>query len=377
MAIGSGTIGAMAALAAIARYGTGRKALSLSLFAGAFAFAFAFAVAVAFEGTVAGAVAGTFAGTFAVAGAPADAVAVAVAIILFQLNIAWRIRKKDSRFALLIEAANAVRSIGGTRFAGADLTSASFTKTNMTGVNLGDANLTHVNWQRAQNLDECVHEDDVLKQPAARELLTTRHGKARTYVRIDLHGTSLSGADLRDANLKETNCAGTDFTGADLTGACIESWNIDASTKLRDVRCRFVFLLEEPNEDGDRKRRPADLERSFAPGEFEKLYTKLMEQMEILLRKGLSPAAMRAAFAELGEKHPDVKITKLEDRGEEHVLVGLTVPAGSDMAEVDRTLVNSWEMKWRIAEAEKRMLEAHTRDIKEVALAHAAAAGRR
>lgn len=239
-------------------------------------------------------------------------------------------------------------------------------------MNLGDADLTQVNWRGVRKLDECVHESSVLKQPAVRELLSTGHGRGRSYVRMDLHGANLTGADLHEANLKEANCAGTDFSGANLTGAVIESWNIDAATKLNDAQCRFVFLLEKPDVNGDRKRRPADAERSFEPGEFEQLYTKILEEMEILLKKGLSPSAMREAFAELREKHPDVNIRKIEDR-DTHVLVGLDVPYGTDAADVDRVLVSKWELQFRIAEAEKKQIEAHNRDIKEMFLAAAVA----
>ncbi len=102
-----------------------------------------------------------------------------------------------------------------------------------------------------------------------------------------------------------------------MTGACIESCNIDATTDLRGVK-------------DSRKRRPADPERTFEPGGFEKLYAKVLEQMEILLKKGLSSAAMREAFQEL-------------------------------------------QTQFLLATAQNKLLAAHNQDLKELALAAAAA----
>ena len=96
--LGVGAMSSMAALAAIARYGFVRKALIWSLVA----VAGAVAVAVAVEGAVAG------------------------AVVMFQLYVAWRVRKKDNRFAILVDAAASVRAIGGTRFSGASLQGGEF-----------------------------------------------------------------------------------------------------------------------------------------------------------------------------------------------------------------------------------------------------------
>jgi hypothetical protein len=165
---------------------------------------------------------------------------------------------------------------------------------------------------------------------------------------------------------------GCDFETADLTGACIESWNIDATTNFRGVQCRYIFLLERADERGSRKRRPADPERTFEPGEFEKLYAKVLEQMEILLKKGLSPDSMRGAFRELQEKHPDVRLNKLEDR-DTHVMVGLAFPPEANEADVDQTLFSSWETRYRLATAQNRLLTAHYQDLKEIVIAASAA----
>ena len=74
--------------------------------------------------------------------------------------------------------------------------------------------------------------------------------------------------------------------GTDLTGACLESWNIDHTTKLDNVDCQYIFLLEKPNQIGSRERRLHNPERVFQKGDFTKLYQQVINTVKILLRKG-------------------------------------------------------------------------------------------
>lgn len=94
--------------------------------------------------------------------------------------------------------------------------------------------------------------------------------------------------------------------------------------------------------------------------------------MELLLKKGLTPEAMREAFRELREQHPDVSIRKVEDR-DSHVLVSLDVPEGTREADVDRLVVSRWEMQLRIAEEKNKLLTDHSRTVTELAMAAVAA----
>ena len=299
---------------------------------------------------------------------------VAGAVAAFQLYVIWRVRKRDERFALVTDAGVLLGTLFGTRFDGADLTDADLGGAQLRGVHFGKANLTRVNWRGAGGLNESVHPGSILEQPAVRELLTSGEGRGRSFLRLDLHGANLAHADLSGANLKETNCAGANFAGADMTGACIESWNIDATTVLQGVACAEVFLVDRPDRNTPySKRRPADANRDFAAGEFEEVYQKILNEMEILLAKGLSSKAMREAFDELRAQHPEAEVRKFENR-ENHVVVGVAYPSGTDEGSVERTLRGSWEAKLMIAAAENKLLESHYRDMKEVALAAAASA---
>lgn len=404
-------VSTMTALAAIARYGTSQRNLVTAIFAVAVAFVSIVvgadgnfegvgvglvvilvggaAIILAGAGGNAAAIVGVLVGAVGMAAfslarvteasAPRILAPYALSIILAEVvflglygHLAIRVREQDSRFRQMVGLQAKIASLGSTRFDGANLSEASLRATCMSGVRVSNANLTRTNWKEASGLEDCIHEDAVLSQPTVRGLVSSRNGRGLSLVRADLHDVDLSSVDLRDANLKEANLTGALLTDAVLTGACIEAWNVDKTTDLRGVKCEYIFLRDQPDDKASRQRRPADPERNFGPQEFEKLYTKVREEMEILLRKGLSPAAMRQAFHELQEQHPGVTITKFEDRGT-HVLAGLRLPPALDEAAVERTLLSSFEAAYLVVNAEKDLLLEHNQVLREMALAAAAA----
>ena len=282
-----------------------------------------------------------------------------VSVAMFQIYAIYQVWRKDDRFASMKEFSVQLCALFGTRFDGADLTGASFVEAELAGAHFRNANLFRAKWRSAKGLDECVFDSDsILKQSVVRELLTTGNGRNRSYVRIDLHGADLENVNFTDANLREANCVGAMFKGATLTGACIEAWNIDISTNLEGVDCRYVFLKEQADEKGGRKRRPADPARTFESGEFAKLYTKAIHQMEILLKNRLPPSAIGKTIREFQYLHPDVRVTKVEDLGED-ILLGLELPLGTDELVLDRDMVRLWKQRCHL-------LEQHNRDLAKI-----------
>jgi uncharacterized protein YjbI with pentapeptide repeats len=146
--------------------------------------------------------------------------------------------------------------------------------------------------------------------------------------------------DLRGADLSEALATGADFTGAYLTGACLEAWNIDHTTILADIDCQFIFLLQDENERGDRERRPHDYNKIFEKGDFEKLYSKVMTTIQILLRNGITREAFAAAMQRVMAENPEITsdaIQGIEKKGKD-VLLTLQVPT-TDKAKVEQQTV--------------------------------------
>lgn len=339
------------------------------------------------------------AGTFIVAVVSAVAlntgksIAIAVIVILFGNYIAWRAMLGDHKFSWIHNLAVTFASIGGTNFRGADLTDANFTKATLKNTNFRGAILTRTQWKHTQKLDLARVGDSILAKPSVRNLLVSGNGYKKSYVGENFKGANLTGVNLNEANLKEADLSeatlqeanleganltksqavGTDFTHAYLTGACLEAWNIDSHTKLEDIDCRYVYLLEYSDEKGNRERRPHDPDKVFEAGDFAKLYKKIMNTVQILLRNGINPEAFSIAFRKLMEENPEItkdSIQAIERKGED-VLLTIEVPEGTDKGQVQRNFQSAYEARLE-AQKQTALLEAeirHNQDIKEIFLA--------
>ncbi len=308
----------------------------------------------------AAAVAAAAAAVVAVAAAGEAAPAVAVAVAGLGIYIAWRALAGDEKHAFVRTFAIAFAATGGTSFRNADLTDANFTEAILKSTDFRTANLTRTCFRNTEKLDRARVGKSILADTRVRELLVTGNGYKKSYVNANLQGANLTGVNLNEANLKqanlseatlhqanlesanltETQALATDFTEAYFTGACLEGWNIDANTKLDRVDCRFVYLLEYPKSgSGDRERRPHHISKCFEPGDFEKLYKKIMETVQILLKDGINPEAFTAAFQKLMQEFPDItrdSIQVFEKKGDD-VLLTFNVPEGTDKGKFEKT----------------------------------------
>lgn len=229
--------------------------------------------------------------TLAVAVGWVGAVAVALALVVLSIYIARRALAGDEKHAFIRKIALFFSAMGGTNFYNANLTDANFTQATLKCTKFTGANLTRTRFYEAKKLHLARVGKSILDNLAIRTLLVTGNGRQKSYFGANLRGANLIGADLSYANFKEaditdatfqeanlewanlslTKAIGADFTSAQMTGACIEAWNIESNTKLDNIGCRFVYLLEQPKPGTDnRERRPSSGE--FAPGEFTKLF---------------------------------------------------------------------------------------------------------
>lgn len=377
----------------------------------------AFAVSGAVAISVIGAVRGTGAGAVTVAGAVAVVVAImgmvivvgsvaatgsvtgivatvaifgaagwfAIPSVILGIHVALRALKDDKKFAPVRTFAIALNSIGGITFRKADLTDTNFSGATLKSTNFNGAILTRTCWTNAKKLDRARVDNSILSNAKVRELLVTGNAYKQDYENCDLRGANLTGAtlhkanlkradlgeailhkaDLREANLTEVQAIDTDFTEAALTGACLEGWNIDHTTKLDRVDCQYVFLLEHPNAIGSRERRPHHPDQVFRSGEFEKLYKKMINVVQILLRGGINQEAFREAFQKLMEEHPDISLDSIqgiEKKGDD-VLVTLEVPETADKAQIAQDFLKPYEDQVRRLEAEKERLQLQAENL--------------
>ncbi|QDL06847.1 hypothetical protein DP113_02020 [Brasilonema octagenarum UFV-E1] len=362
------------------------------VFAGAFAinFAIAFVItfAVAIAGTFAGVIAGVIVVTLAIAFAAlpfAIAITVAVAFVLFSAYIGWRSLAGDKKYTWVRLFAIAFAATGGTSFRNADLTDADFTGATLKNTDLRKANLTRTRFYKAKKLDFARVGDTILTNRDVLYLLVTGNGRGKSYVGADLKGANLISADLKDANLKDadiseatfqgaclestnltlTQAVGTDFTSAHMTGACVKAWNIESTTKLDNVDCRFIYLLEKPKpETDDRERRPSSGE--FQPGEFTKLFEEVLTTVDLIFRDGINWKAFAAAFKKVQVENADTElaIQSIENKGDGVVVVKVNVPLDADKEKIHSDFTQNYQLALQAVEEKyKAQLQAKDEQI--------------
>ncbi|MEH2044286.1 pentapeptide repeat-containing protein [Nostoc sp.] len=363
-------VGAVAVAFAIAGAGA---------FAGAFAVAGAVAGAVAVAFAIAGAIAGAFA--FAIAGA----FAVAGAFTLFSAYIGWRSLTGDEKDAWIRSFALAFAATGGTSFRNADLTDADFTGATLKNTDFRKANLTRTRFYEAKKLDFARVDDTILTKLAVIKLLVTGNGRGKSYAGANLKGANLIGADLKEANLKDVDiteatfqgacleranltlaqAVGTNFTSVQMTGACVEAWNIESTTKLDNIDCRFIYLLEYPKpETDDRERRPSSGE--FQPREFTKLFEEVLNTVDLIFRNGIDWKAFVNAFQTVQDQNADTELAlqSIENKGDGVVVVKVGVPDGGDKEKIHSDFTQNYQLALQAVEEKyKAQLQAKDEQI--------------
>lgn len=254
---------------------------------------------------------------------------VAITGIALGFYINYCVKREDERFNLIRDFSIFLGSIGGTSFSGSDLTDADFS-----GAALGRTQfqrskekstiLERTNFIGSKQLERARPGEAIWGVPKVRKLLVNPHRKSeKDYSGLmlrgayldkahlnganlknsDLSSSILTEADLQCANLTEVQLIGADLTGAYLTKACIEAWNIDGTTILENIKCDCIFQLEYDNTAGHRDRRPHNPDKSFQPGDFEKYYKELNNTIQLLVRRGTTPEALKAALQQLDKQY--------------------------------------------------------------------------
>jgi len=316
---------------------------------------------------------------------------ITVLIMLLCADISKRILAGDENHTFIRTIVVATVAYVGTSFRGTNLTAANFTGAILKNTDFRKADLTHTIWHQAKKLELARLDKTILDNPAVRNLLISKTTNNNSYenafleganlVDLDLKnvnfknanlsqanltGANLSKADLSQANLTQANlhrayleqsiltqtqAIGTDFTQAYFTGACgLGNWNIDSTTKLDQVNCRFVYLDEKPELTGENKRPQSG---EFAPGEFTKLFQVVVNTVDLIFRNGLDWEALRATLKDVQAKNQNtpLKVQSIEDKGNGFVVIKVIVPESANKANIHSELKQSYEQQLRAIEA--------------------------
>ncbi|MDB9521832.1 pentapeptide repeat-containing protein [Dolichospermum circinale CS-1225] len=309
----------------------------------------------------------------------------AVVSVIFSAYIGWRSLNGDKRDTWLRSYAIVFAATGGTSFHGANLTDADFTGATLKNTDFRAANLTRTRFYEAKKLDFARPDNTILSNPDILNLLITLNGRNKSYIGANLRGANLIGADLKEANFKNadiieatfqganleganltlTQAVGTNFTKAHITGACVEAWNIESTTKLDNVDCRFVYLLEYPKpRTDDRERRPSSGE--FQPGEFTKLFEEVLNTVDLIFRNGIDWKAFITAFKKVQVENQDTElvIQSIENKGDGVVVVKVAVPENANKEKIHSDFTENYQLALAAVEEKyKAVLQAKDEEI--------------
>ena len=282
------------------------------------------------------------------------------------------------KFGWIKKIAVFIAATGGTSFYGADLTDADFTGAILKNTDFRTANLTRTRFHNAKKLDFARPGNTILANSTVLNLLVTLNGIGKSYPGANLKGANLKDAKLQEANLKEahiseatfqeagleganltlTQAIGTNFTKAKITGACVEAWNIDSSTILDNVNCRFVYLLEYPKlGTDDRECRPSSGE--FKEREFTKLFEKVLNTVDLIFRNSIDWKAFLNAFGKVQVKNQDTELTiqSIENKGDGVVIIKVAVPENADKEKIHSDFFQEYQSALKEVEKYKELLE--------------------
>ncbi|MDB9459335.1 pentapeptide repeat-containing protein, partial [Dolichospermum circinale CS-545/17] len=304
---------------------------------------------------------------------------------LFSVYVAWQTIKRNNKYSILHNIALLFITFNGTSFHGADLTDADFTGATLKNTDFRAANLTRTRFYEAKKLDFARPDNTILSNPDILNLLITLNGRNKSYIGANLRGANLIGADLKEANFKNadiieatfqganleganltlTQAVGTNFTKAHITGACVEAWNIESTTKLDNVDCRFVYLLEYPKpRTDDRERRPSSGE--FQPGEFTKLFEEVLNTVDLIFRNGIDWKAFITAFKKVQVENQDTElvIQSIENKGDGVVVVKVAVPENANKEKIHSDFTENYQLALAAVEEKyKAVLQAKDEEI--------------
>jgi uncharacterized protein YjbI with pentapeptide repeats len=259
--------------------------------------------------------------------------------------------KNDPKFSFVVQLAIWGGAIGGTNFHRADLTGANFTQAKLKSAILTEINLKQTCWYQALQLNYARFGKTILSHPAVLKLLVSGQGEGQSYVGCNLKGAYLKGANLnranltnadlseailehaqlKDANLSRVCALQTQFQSANLTGACIESWNIDSTTRLEDAICEYIYKISPQQE-----RRPHS--GLFAAGEFTKLFQEALHTVDLIFQNGLDWRAFNYSFNQLQIRHHErnFAIRSIENKGDGVTLIRIDPPPDIDQGNLTK-----------------------------------------
>ncbi|MGK7899500.1 MAG: pentapeptide repeat-containing protein [Xenococcus sp. (in: cyanobacteria)] len=300
-----------------------------------------------------------------------------LAIIGFSAYLGWYFLQTEDKDTFTRWIAVMISAIQGTSFRSSDLTEADFTGSQLKNTDFRNAILTRTCFRNAKKLDLARPGKTYLKNFKLQQWLigtgqdinfdsmnlrgVNFQGKILTdasFIGADLSEANLQDADLSRAKLVQTQLDKTDFTGATLTGAFIEDWNITVNTKLRGVRCDYIYLRLPTQENPDPHRKPDNCNENFADRDFEDFIKPIFDTLDLYHNQNVDPRAISLAWKNLAENNPnaELEIVAMEKRGQDKFLLRAKTAPQADKSQLNAEYFAEYNQLKAISEADKKLL---------------------
>ncbi len=89
-----------------------------------------------------------------------------------------------------------------------------------------------------------------------------------SFIKTNFQQANLSEASLLRSVFTQAQLDKADLTNCHLTGAYIEDWTVTTRTKLDQIDCQYIYLHLPTREDPNPKRQPVNSDECFNPGDF-------------------------------------------------------------------------------------------------------------
>jgi uncharacterized protein YjbI with pentapeptide repeats len=281
-----------------------------------------------------------------------------------------------------------IKTLWGTKFYRASLLNANFSDAYLKYSDFRNVDCTHTLWHQSRQLNYARVGNTILNNPAICDLLVSGDGQQHSYIGMNLRGANLAYANLQEANFSQadlsqailqnadlqwatftqTQAIGTNFTGANLTGACgLATWNIDNTTQLDDIECRWIYLLEtaKPNTD-DRERRPSSGE--FEPNAFTSLFQEVIDTVELIFKDGLNPQAFSQSLQRVQAENnlAQLELQSLENKRNGFTIATLRVAPDADKFLIHQQATRFYEEALNLIYSQQEALRLQAQDIRTI-----------
>jgi uncharacterized protein YjbI with pentapeptide repeats len=280
--------------------------------------------------------------------------------------------------ANLRETDLSIAFLDGANLSAANLRQVNLSEANLSAANLSAANLSGADLWGADLSEAILSEANLSKANLSRANLSRADLSLANLSRAIFSGANLSGADLSEinfsgvdlsrANLSKVQMLGTNLEKTTLTGACIQDWNINSETNLKNTECDYIFLKSgwnrEKKRDAFSERRPHQKDKNFEPGDFERLVRKSQETIDLIFRNGIDWQAFLNSYEQLkveagGDFFP---VQSIENRDDGSFIVRLKSPPGTDKEATEKFFEERYQAELKLIEARYKQ-ELQLKDV--------------